>query len=246
GDKTSCMKLLRHETGHALNYAHSLHRRKRWKELFGSFATDYPERYRYRPYSKRFVRHLDEWYAQYHPDEDFAETFAVWLNPRSNWRKTYKGWKALAKLEYVNQLMQEIGTKPPKKTVGQKHWDISKMKTTLNTYYKRKRESSAEYYPDFHDFHLNIIFQKEEPDSGTKAHQIIKRYRKTILDYVSFWTGEKKYVINGILKGLADRCRELGLYANTNENDTLMKITTYVTSLTMNYLYTGRFKKVKK
>lgn len=246
GDKDSCMRLLRHETGHTLNYAYFLHRRKRWRKLFGPFSADYPERYKYRPYSKSFVRHLDEWYAQYHPDEDFAETFAVWLDPNSNWQEKYKGWNALEKLEYVDQSMKEIGPKPPKKASARKHWDISKMKTTLKTYYKRKRESYAEYYPDFHDFYLNNIFRNQPTDSNLKAHQIIRHYRKIILDYVSQCTGEKKYVINTLLKDLAGRCRELDLYAGTDKTDTVMKITTYVTSLTMNYLYTGRFKKERK
>lgn len=246
GDKDSCMRLLRHEAGHAFNYAYFLYRRKRWRQLFGQFSAEYPERYKYRPYSKSFVRHLDEWYAQYHPDEDFAETSAVWLDPNSNWRQKYKGWNALEKLEYVDQVMKEIGPKPPKKVTGQKHWDISRMKMTLKTYYKRKRKSYEEYYPDFHDFHLKNIFQSQGSDSNIKAYRIIKHYHKVILNYVSQCTGEKKYVINTLLKDLAWRCRELGLYAGPDETDIVMKVTTYVTSLTMNYLYTGRFKKERK
>ena len=54
-------------------------------ELFGAPATPYPEYYTPKPYSKSFVHHLDHWYAQSHPDEDFAETFAVWLDPESMW-----------------------------------------------------------------------------------------------------------------------------------------------------------------
>ena len=66
----------------------------------------YPEFYTPKPYSKSFVLHLDSWYAQSHPDEDFAETFAVWLNPQSDWRARYAGWPALKKLEYMDALMQ--------------------------------------------------------------------------------------------------------------------------------------------
>lgn len=246
GDKQWCMKLLRHETGHALNYAYSLHRRRRWRELFGPFSAEYPERYKYRPYSRRFVRHLDEWYAQSHPDEDFAETFAVWLDPKLNWRKKYKGWKALDKLEYVDQLINKIGSKAPNKTSGQKHWDISKMKTTLRTYYKRKRDFHAEEYPDFYDFDLRRIFVEHPADPQPKAYQLIRRHRKAILNYVCLCTGEKKYMIDGLLKDLVSRCRELKLHTSPDETETVMKIATYVTSLTMNYLYTGRLKKGKK
>ncbi|MGD2279367.1 MAG: putative zinc-binding metallopeptidase, partial [Candidatus Omnitrophota bacterium] len=136
GSKTDCMKLLRHEAGHAINYAYLLHKRRKWRKLFGPFSKDYPERYRYRPYSKSYVIHLEECYAQYHPDEDFAETFAVWLNPKSDWRKKYKGWKALKKLEYVDELMKDISGTAPKKPRGKEYWSISRLKTTLKNHYK--------------------------------------------------------------------------------------------------------------
>jgi hypothetical protein len=120
------------------------------------------------------------------------------------------------------------------------------MKSTLRTYYRRKQESYAEYYPDFHDFHLNLIFQADSLDSKNKAHQVVNNCRKTIIDYVSLCTGEKKYVISGVLKDIMCRCRDLDLYVKSTEADALMRVTAYVTSLTMNYLYTGRFKKAKK
>jgi hypothetical protein len=244
GDPKWCMKLLRHETGHALNYAYGLYRRKRWKELFGPFNADYPDRYKYRPYSKRFVQHLDEWYAQYHPDEDFAETFAVWLAPRSNWRRRYKGWQALEKLEYVDELMAGIGNTPPKKPEGERYWDVSRMRSTLRTYYKKKREFYAEYYPDFHDHMLLRIFSKDGRDGSIPAYDLVRRYRKTMRHHVAGCTGEKKYIIDGIFSDIHKRCRELKLHC-VDENDSVVYLTAYVTSLTMNYLYTGRFKKEK-
>ena len=76
-----CLRILRHETGHAVENAYRLRLRARRRQLFGSTTKPYPEYYSPRPYSKSFVIHLDAWYAQSHPDEDFAETFAVWLTP---------------------------------------------------------------------------------------------------------------------------------------------------------------------
>src|SRR5688572_30681269 len=100
-----CMKLLRHECGHALSYAFDLNKRKAWQAVFGSSSEPYEDTYRYRPYSKSFVRHLNYHYAQYHPDEDWCETFAVWLTPGLDWRRQYAGWKALDKLVFVDELM---------------------------------------------------------------------------------------------------------------------------------------------
>src|SRR5256885_14347895 len=107
--------LLRHECGHAIDHAYRFSSREDWQSIFGSPETEYaPETYRPRPYSKSFVRHLPNWYAQAHPDEDFAETFAVWLaSPPDEWRQRYQGWKALEKLEYVHTTREEVAGKPP-------------------------------------------------------------------------------------------------------------------------------------
>jgi hypothetical protein len=100
GTSDWCQMLLRHECGHAMDHAYRFSSRSDWREIFGSPETKYtPETYIPRPYSKGFVRHLPNWYAQAHPDEDFAETFAVWLAaPPDDWRRRYRGWKALEKL----------------------------------------------------------------------------------------------------------------------------------------------------
>jgi hypothetical protein len=240
---TDCMKLLRHECGHALNYAYELHRRRRWRELFGSFSEAYPDRYKYRPYSKRFVRHLDEWYAQYHPDEDFAETFAVWLNPKSGWRRKYKGWPALKKLQYVDELMGRIGVKQPKHPDGTRHWDVSRLRSTLRTHYRKKTRFYAENYPDFHDLALRNIFLVEPNEDSRKAVEIMRELRRPLRNQVSRFTGEKKYIVDSVLRDISKRCRELKLYAPPDGSQMAVDITAYVTSLVMNYLYTGRFKR---
>ncbi|MFH1798688.1 MAG: putative zinc-binding metallopeptidase [Candidatus Omnitrophota bacterium] len=249
GDKNSLMKLLRHEAGHTINYAYFLYKRKKWKKLFGSFYKEYPEKYKYRPYSKNFVRHLEEWYAQYHPDEDFAETFAVWLNPESDWREKYKGWKALGKLKYIDELMLEISEKPPQKPNGGKYWVASRMKTTLKRHYELRRKLYAEDYCDFHDFFLNTVFAKsgEVPgaESGTDAYKLIARHNNELLSNVSLSTGEKKFRINRLLKNLTKRCKDLKLKYQIDENKIMLQISVYVTAQIMNYLYTGRYKKEK-
>ena len=126
-----CMKLMRHEAGHALSYAYRLQRKRSWQKLFGRTSQAYEETYRFRPYSKSFVRHLDYYYAQYHPDEDFAETFAVWLTPNIDWRKQYQGWKALDKLIFVDQLMKSLEGKAPLMGKGVQRWKASAIRRTL-------------------------------------------------------------------------------------------------------------------
>ncbi|MFH1062223.1 MAG: putative zinc-binding metallopeptidase [Candidatus Omnitrophota bacterium] len=244
GNKQWCMQLLRHETGHAINYAYKLHAQKKWQQLFGQFHKDYPDTYRFRPYSKNFVRHLEDYYAQYHPDEDFAETFAVWLTPGIDWQHQYKGWKALQKLKFIDELMQRIKQKDLKAAKGKKFWQAEKLTSTLNSYYKKKRAQYAEDFLDFHDVNLKRIFLFK-PDGQNKlplAYKIISKYRKNIIQTVSYWTGEKKYIVDGLIKLLIVRTKDLTLGVSDSEPLAIMKISTYITTLMMNYMYTGRLR----
>src|SRR5207253_1612636 len=109
-----CMRILRHEAGHAIDNAYKLRQRRRRQQVFGPSYKAYPQFYDPKPYSKSFVLHLDSWYAQSHPDEDFAETFAVWLTPNSEWRQRYGGWRAQRKLEYMDTLMRSLGGQRPR------------------------------------------------------------------------------------------------------------------------------------
>ncbi len=244
GTKSWCLKLLRHETGHAINYAYKLYRRKKWQKAFGQFSKEYPDTYRFRPYSRSFVRHLEDYYAQYHPDEDFAETFAVWLTPHFDWRLHYKGWKALGKLEYVDNLMSDIRNKPPFVNKGKKYWQASRIKIVLRNYYRKKKHYCAEEFPDFHDTNLKEIFAVSNGANADlpDAAGLIKKYRKNILDNISRWTGEKKYIVNDLIMTIASRCGDLKLVSSISESLAVIKISVYITMLVMNYTHTGRFK----
>jgi hypothetical protein len=246
--KEGCLQLLRHEAGHALSYAYGLHKKKKWKDIFGSPSQEYGDTYRFRPYSKNFVRHLGGFYAQFHPDEDFVETFAVWLTPHSGWEQRYKGWKALEKLHYVDALMKEVHQKPPLKIRGRQLWHMRTLRITLRNYYKKKRAAWAEEFPDFHDDHLYKMFGRSDksPSCGMQAAQLINTYRRRILEDVCFWSGERKYVINNLIKSITKRCQALELILTDTQVVTLMRLTTYITTLAMNYAYTGRYRGDKK
>src|SRR6478736_3347764 len=151
GSDTECMRILRHEAGHALDTAFRLHFKRRHQQLFGSFAERYPEFYKPKPRSRKFVLHLPAWYAQAHPAEDFAETFAVWLTPRSQWRRRYKGWPALRKLEYIDELMSQIAGTKPRNRIRTKVEPLSALRLTLREHYRRKRQRYDFEWPAVYD-----------------------------------------------------------------------------------------------
>jgi hypothetical protein len=59
------------------------------------------------------------------------------------------------------------------------------------------------------------------------------------------WTNEKKYSINKLLARLIDRCDELALHIKADEAQQNLQVSAYVTTLVMNYLFTGKFKRRK-
>lgn len=242
-----CMQLLRHEAGHALTYAYGLNRKRSWQQVFGKSSEPYGDTYRFRPYSKSYVHHLDNYYAQYHPDEDFVETFAVWLTPGLDWRKEYAGWKALDKLLFVDKLMASIAGKPPLKKTGVRHWQASQMRSTLRRYYRQRRHDEAENRPEFHDQNLRRLFPETAIKGDTRqsiAH-LIQAHRKALSTAVSEWTGERKYMLNEVIKAVHQRAKALRLVTAEPESVAVLKLATYLTTLLMNYRHTNRLRGIK-
>ncbi|MEZ5995978.1 MAG: putative zinc-binding metallopeptidase [Hyphomonadaceae bacterium] len=231
GTRRECMRILRHEAGHVVQHAYALHRRRRWQTLFGRASQPYPEHYRANPTSKNYVQYLRRWYAQCHPDEDFAETFAVWLTPRYNWRKRYAGWPALEKLIYVNELMEEIaGEKPP--PVKRTHVDpLSKLHGTLGEHYEHKRERYAVDSPTVFDRDLRRVFSDEPRHaSAPLAAAVIRRHRTQVIRSVSRWTGEYPVALEAALDDMINRCRALKLRAPGNAQQIRLELTAMLSS----------------
>jgi hypothetical protein len=243
-DPEWCMKLLRHEAGHALSYAYNLHHRRSWQQVFGHSSEEYGDTYRFRPYSRSFVRHLDYYYAQYHPDEDFVETFAVWLTPDLDWRTKYAGWKALDKLLFVDKLMRSIANKPPLKATGRQLWKVSGIRSTLRRYYQKRREVEAEDFPQFHDDNLRRMFAVGggKDDKRPAVAKILQTHRKALLTSVSNWTGERRFMVSEIYKAVLQRSRALRLVSDEPDTVAVLKLATYLTTLMMNYRYTTRLR----
>jgi hypothetical protein len=238
GTEKTCMKLLRHECGHALNYAYELYKKTRWRELFGLFSARYSDSYYYQPYSRRFVLHLEDNYAQSHPDEDFAETFAVWLAPNSNWEQKYQGWPVIKKLRYMDNLMKRIGNQPPVNTVKENPpWSASRMTSTLAAHYERKRKALGSAFQGFYDDSLEALFtSKPGGTTSLKASKFLRRHRRELVDSVSRWTGHRKYDIRLLVNTLITRCEALDLYARLGQADNIIGLTALLTAIAGNTL----------
>ena len=235
-----CLRIMRHEAGHAIDNAFLLHKKPHYRTLFGSFTRPYPDWYKPEPASREYVLHLPAWYAQAHPAEDFAETFAVWLAPKSQWRKRYQGWSALSKLEYVNQLMKEIIGIAPLNKSRKREADLPELTITLREHYERKRQHYAFKGPPDYDSDLLRIFSSEpRHESSPSAVSFLRRHRRELRNEVAEGTGAHTYAIDQLLALMMNRCRELKLRVSLTPEHALQKVLISLTSQTIRGIYTG-------
>jgi hypothetical protein len=231
---------LRHETGHALNYAFELWRRKEWTQTFGDFRRPYRDVYNPNPWSRDFVRYLHRTgmyhYAQKHPDEDWAETFAVWLDPTSRWRRRYATWQvALAKLEYVDRLVEVDGAcrgTPPNTRRGVRV-PYGDMRETVAEYLKIPQAVDtdlAEYRKD-----LLEIFPRRTRNGGTgdaqSAARFIQQHQRLLVDRLGGWIGRSdRRVIKKFLRQLEALCTSERLVVpEKRRNEKLVDLTIVAT-----------------
>lgn len=236
--RAECLRIMRHEAGHAIQHAYQLHRRRGWQLHFGKSSVKYPEYYRPNPASKRYVQHLRLWYAQSHPDEDFAETFAEWLRPRSDWRLRYKGWPALKKLRYVDELMDNLAAHKPTVITRRTVERIETLSKTLTEHYSSRRRKYTVAFPNIYDGDLRRLFSDQAHHRRREAaSSFLRRHRPEIRSMVARWTGEYQYTLDQVLGNIIGRCGHLRLRVVGTERQLLTDFSVLLTVKTMHFLY---------
>ena len=242
-DPGEMMMYLRHEAGHAFNYAYRLYATPDWRETFGPYRRPYRDHYRPMPFSRSYVRHIAGWYAQKHPDEDFAETFAVWLTPGSGWRKRYRSWPALKKLRFVDDAVRRLRDADPVRKRGLPDITLDDMDFTLGEFYRQQAErNSAAVEVEMHADLPDIFLRHARRRKVRPAADLVGENRELLTDKIEYWTGVSRAVVRALVEAMARNCRELNLHAEVGkESRYLVELATYGTTLAMNYLTRGRF-----
>jgi hypothetical protein len=236
-DETESMRYLRHEAGHAFNYAYRLYDRPDWHTTFGSFAEPYRESYFPDPFSTSYVRHVLGWYAQKHPDEDFAETFAVWLTPHMDWRAAYEGWGALQKLEYVDRVMKEVGSSVPDTPgASEDDDDVGDLHHTLAEHYHTLGDAlpmphRAQFDADL----LRILPETASPDAPAGGAAFLRAHQRQLVSRIALWSGESNATIRSLASRLADRADELRLAAPADPSAALIALTAFIMGVIMHW-----------
>lgn len=243
------LRYLRHEMGHVINYAYQLYATEEWTLLFGPMARPYADQYRTVPFSPEYVRHLPGNYAQKHPDEDWAETFAVWMTPGLNWRELYSDSPgALRKLEYVEKTMPEVAGKDPATTIADADLEASQMVITVQDFYREPADSPLTV-PRSLDGDLKAIFAPYAPPPTDaqaarlgSATLLLKRQADPLSSTVYRWTGVDPFIVRQIMGHCIRRAAEMKLtYPLSARDAVLVQLTGFLTTLAMNYVYKGAF-----
>ncbi len=242
-DEREIMMYLRHEAGHAFNYAYALYKTAEWRSVFGPFRRPYREDYKPIPFSRDFVRHISGWYAQKHPDEDFAETFALWVTPDCDWRERYEGWGALRKLEYVDRIASEVGDREPVRSSPRTDITVEEMDATLADFY-RAQEGELETVKALPlDADLVKILRGGRgapPPEARPAAELVAAHRRAMIDSVADWTGMRRPLVKALVEHIQRRAAALGLaVAPGRENEAAIRLTAYVATLATAYLTRG-------
>ena len=228
---------LRHEAGHAYNYAYRLYESEEWHRIFGPYSRPYIEDYKPNPFSRDYVRHIAGWYAQKHPDEDFAETFAVWLDPSSRWREVYEGSGALPKLEYVDRIANEIAALPPRVRPSKRDLPVEEMTYTVGDYYERRAEPRVTV-PRWFDGDLRQLFEEH----GDRAAPLLRQKRVDIIVEIAYWTGVQQPTVRALVDHLIERVEALQLCVDDADPQRfLISFASMVTTLALNYLHHASF-----
>ena len=243
-DRADILRYLRHEMGHAVNYGYRLYEDKDWVAHFGSITQPYVDDYRPAPFSRRFVRHLPGWYAQKHPDEDWAENFAVWMTPGAKWRQEYAEWpEALAKLRFCDRTMKRLRDQEPAVTDDELDEDVGEVTLSVEQFYRQQPQEDGELPPGLDGALAAIFADGPAPaDGGAEAAGLIAGAKRDLVANVYRWTGHFPERTRELVRHLEARARELALgYPEGRAAEATMALTTFVTALAMNYVHRGAY-----
>ena len=212
------LMLMRHELGHAMDNAYGLRRIKERQNLFGSSKKDYPESYQPQRYSKNYVHYLGDNYAQSHPDEDFAETFAYWLDPSKSWRLKSMSPKLREKLELMDRMMDGVRRAKPRLVNKFKVEAIEKNSMTLKSFYKKRQSVDKRTSEERVDHNLRSVFLSNNSSrSCVSLAGYLRREKKQHSQRIARQENVYRYEVDLVLKKLIQRAESLGIHAPMSE-----------------------------
>jgi hypothetical protein len=218
------MRILRHEAGHAIDNAYALRRRSDWRKIFGRASEPYRNMYTPRPGSHRYVLHIGHWYAQSHPTEDFAETFAVWMQPKARWRRDYEDWPALRKLEYVDELMAEISETEPVRRSRSVIEPLSELDMTLGQHYRKRMNMYGAVEKRYDKWITRVFTARNKRPRGVPASRYVREIDPQLRRLLERRARLHPYFIDHAIRTVRQRARDLDLVLRQSTREAKRKV----------------------
>jgi hypothetical protein len=228
GDEEA-MRYLRHEAGHAMNYAFRIH---------GDYARPYREHFATNPLSRDHVRHILGWYAQKHPDEDFAETFAVWLTPDLDWRTEYADWPALQKLDWLDDVMKQVADLSPEAPpITEDDLPVEAMHWTVGEHYSADEMLVLGDGRQFDRDLTRIFTRAHRTGDGESAATYLERHEAELMARIGYWAGVSPGVVRSLVRALKERATAMNLRVLEREATSLIELTAFGTAVLLHWRY---------
>jgi len=219
GNRRWRLRIMRHETGHAIDNAYALRRRADWRRVFGRGSAPYPDDYAPRPASRRHVLHLGHWYAQSHPTEDFAETFAVWMQPKNRWRRDYADWPAIRKLEFVDQTLSTIAMQEPKHRDRKVIYPLAHVDQTLGEHYQLKKERYGGTENRYDPWMARVFVPRSRRPHAPAASRFVREMEPQLRRLLERRARLHPYFVDHAIRTVTQRARQLDLVLRSSRRE---------------------------
>ena len=182
-----------------------------WRQVFGRVSAPYGDDYSPRPSSRRYVLHLGHWYAQSHSTEDFAETFAVWMQPKARWRRDYADWPAMRKLEYVDAVMDEIASRAPKHRDRSVIEPLAKVEQTLGDHYRLRKARYGGEERRYDQWMARVFMPRSRRPRGVAASRFVREIEPLLRRLLERRARLHPYFVDHAIRTVTQRARQLDL-----------------------------------
>lgn len=237
-------KLACHETGHALDNAYKLRLSKGRQKIFGKTSQHYPKSYIPNPNRNDHVHFLGDFYAQAHPDEDWAETVGFLLYNNKSWNKNYLNTYAWQKLCFAHALLNQLQHKTPKLTRHLKPYHVQNDERTFLQYLEDK---SHQLKPNKKPFfltekHVQIIKSQKPSKLSNHAvitNRLISKNKNLLISKIEKNTNISPWYIEKGLLTLKKECKENAYQLQFLQRPSLKKIEEIITSQLEEFINKG-------
>jgi hypothetical protein len=131
--------------------------------------------------------------------------------------------------------MQTLGRSAPPVAGGRELWPARRQRSTLRTYYQRKRRAFGEAYPGYYDRDLKRIFAENGGETATPAWRFLRGNRGRLVARIAQASRLRKYDIDVVLRRMTARARELNLSLRGDETEALLDLGVTITSTLCDY-----------